>query len=164
MFSSKLNTSFFFRANTFLMISSFLLVATFLAAILTQIDEKRKTEWQTKHEIQYRNWCMVNITEGTKSYEQSGDLLKLANAKHGNSVTISKGPKSINCSCLSNLHVNAGRVCCCRDWPTLPGGKNTELLYGHHRLGTLSKKKKRYYLGIFPNMGEGGSSQTPKLL
>ena len=30
-------------------------------------------------------------------------------------------------------------------------------------LGTLSNKKKRYYLGIFPNMG-GGSSQISKLL
>ena len=62
---------FFFRANTFLMISSFLLVATFSAAILTQIDEKRKTEWQTKYKIQYRNWCMVNITEGTKSHHKA---------------------------------------------------------------------------------------------
>ena len=53
------------------MISSFLLVATFSATILTQIDEKRKTEWQTKYEIQYRNWCMVNITGGIKSHHKA---------------------------------------------------------------------------------------------
>ena len=77
---------------------------------------------------------------GDKITSQSGDLLKLANAKHGDCVTISKGPESINCSCLSNLHVYTWRVCCCRDWPTFPGGKNTELLYGHHRLQiTVSK-------------------------
>ena len=77
---------------------------------------------------------------GVKVLWRNDDLLKLANAKHGDSATISKGPKSIDCSCLSNLHVYAGRVCCCRDWSTFPGGKNTELLYGHHRLYiTVSK-------------------------